>query len=542
MARVLIIDDDQIICNVLSKKIERLGHEVHCSYTISRGLEIAACTDFDVVFLDVRLPDGNGLEALPMINKGTMPPEVIIITGDSDPDGAELAIRSGAWDYIQKPSSLKSMVFPLIRALQYREKRKASSALKALKVNGIIGNSARIKTCLDQVAHAADSELSVLITGETGTGKELFARAIHDNSDRAGARFVTVDCASLPENLVESELFGSIKGAFSGAVSNRDGLIMRANGGTLFLDEVGELPVAVQKKFLRVLQEHCFRKVGDNREIRSDFRLVCATNQNLEAMSDNGDFRPDLHFRLKAMHVELPPLRERKEDIKEIAVHHMNKICEHYRMPTKGMSPEFVEALLSHDWPGNVRELLNTLENILVGSKDEPILYPQHLPMNLRIKAKQASLNREPLQDHTPDQLNFQSLSPDDDDFLVDNNLAQSVNADEMLHSSVEKPFAQTISPNMPFPTLRELREVTVSAMEKKYLEELLHRSGADLNAALNLSGLSRARFYELLKKHSMPFRVSSANGQDHISGTSSKYMTNSFQEHNECSSSCHTS
>ncbi|SDB58249.1 two-component system, NtrC family, response regulator [Desulfonatronum thiosulfatophilum] len=535
MARVLIIDDDQIICSVLSKKIERLGHEVQYSHTISNGIEIAACTDFDVVFLDVRLPDGNGLDALPMINKGVMPPEVIIITGDSDPDGAELAIRSGAWDYIQKPSSLKSMVFPLIRALQYREKRKASSALKALKVNGIIGNSARIKACLDQVAHAADSELSVLITGETGTGKELFARAIHDNSDRAGARFVTVDCASLPENLVESELFGSIKGAFSGAVSNRDGLIMRANGGTLFLDEVGELPIAVQKKFLRVLQEHCFRKVGDNREIKSDFRLVCATNQDLEAMSENGEFRQDLHFRLKAMHVELPALRERKEDIKEIAMHHMNKICEHYRMPTKGMSPEFTEALLSYDWPGNVRELLNTLENVLVGSKDEPILYPQHLPINLRIKAKQASLNREPSMIDSPNQLNFQRFCPDDDDFLVDNNLPCDFDTAEVLRTSVEKPFRQTFSSSTSFPTLRELREVTISAMEKKYLEELLQRSGADLNSALNLSGLSRARFYELLKKHSMPFRMPSSNDLEETA----LFHTTNIHRNNEASVAC---
>jgi two-component system NtrC family response regulator len=260
MAQVLIIDDDPIICSILSRKISQLGHDVQTAQTLAKGLELAGRTELDVIFLDVRLPDGNGLEALSQINQKSLAPEVIIITGESDPDGAELAIRSGAWDYIQKPSSLKSMVFPLIRALQYREKKSVSS-LKALKIDGIVGTSPKIKTCLDLMARAADCEISVLIAGETGTGKELCARSIHVNSSRAKANFVTVDCASLPENLVESELFGSLKGAFTGAVASREGMVIQADKGTLFLDEVSEMPLSIQKKFLRVLQEHRFRQI-----------------------------------------------------------------------------------------------------------------------------------------------------------------------------------------------------------------------------------------------------------------------------------------
>ncbi|HDQ39711.1 MAG TPA: sigma-54-dependent Fis family transcriptional regulator [Desulfonatronum sp.] len=508
MAHVLIIDDDQVICTVLSKKIARLGHQVQVAHTMRAGLELAGSNDFDVIFLDVRLPDGNGLDALPAINQGNLPPEVIIITGESDPDGAELAIRNGAWDYVQKPSSLKSMVFPLIRALQYREKKKVSSSKKALQISNIIGASPRIRACLDLLAQAADSDMSVLVTGETGTGKELFARAIHVNSSRAQSPFVTVDCASLPENLVESELFGSIKGAFTGATATREGLIIKAHGGTLFLDEVGELPLTVQKKFLRVLQEHRFRQVGGTREISSDFRLVCATNQDLESMIRAGVFRQDLLYRLKSMSIELPPLRDRREDLKGLAIHRMTTICEHYKIPTKGMSREFVEALLNYDWPGNVRELYNVLDNVLLSSRDEPILYPQHLPLNLRIKAKRASLGqqaRSDSQDQSPPRETFEESLEGD---------ARFDPAQPPRDAAPQAPGSVQAAPGAPadiddqaFPTLRDVREKTISAMEEEYLQKLLRRSGSDLAAALRLSGLSRARFYELLKKHSISLR-----------------------------------
>ncbi|WP_084032191.1 sigma-54-dependent transcriptional regulator [Desulfonatronum lacustre] len=514
---VLIIDDDKIICNVLSKKILRLGYDVQCAHSLRKGLELVERYNFDVVFLDVRLPDGNGLEALPTINRGSKPPEVIIITGESDPDGAELAIRNGAWDYVQKPSSLKSMLLPLIRALQYREK-KPCAGLKALKVNGIVGRSPRIKACFDLLAQAAESDMSVLVTGETGTGKELFARAIHENSARAKGRFVIVDCATLHENLVESELFGSVKGAFTGADSLREGLIIKADGGTLFLDEVGELPLSVQKKFLRVLQEHRFRKVGDNREIKSNFRLVCATNQDLEAMTQAGAFRQDLLFRLRSMHIQLPALIDRREDIKELTVHHMNTVCEQYGLPTKGMSPEFTEALMNYDWPGNVRELFGTLENVLVSARKEPILYPQHLPMEVRIKAKKACLrkghkssNHAQLPDFSevPRQVEPEERGAPVEDMeapVVEPALNSARAVPDFVFSESESVKASALMAK-DLPTLRELREQTVSALEREYIHEILRRVGHDLPEVLRLSGISRARFYELLKKHSIPFR-----------------------------------
>ena len=275
-----------------------------------------------MILLDVGLPDGNGLDAIARIQKAESRPQIIIITASGDQNGAELAIRNGAWDYIQKPASVHDMALSIIRAIQYREERKGkrqgAGAPRLLKLDGIVGNCPKMKERFELVAQAADTETNVLITGETGTGKELFASAIHNNSLRAKKPFVVVDCSALPETLVESILFGHDKGAFTGAQKAREGLIKQADGGTLFLDEVGELPFPVQKAFLRVLQERRFRPVGTGAEISSDFRLIAATNRDLQKLVLEGVFRDDFLFRLRSFIIELPPLREREEDIAEI--------------------------------------------------------------------------------------------------------------------------------------------------------------------------------------------------------------------------------
>jgi len=251
MAIILIIDDDHLMCETMTRMVRRLGHETLAAETLAEGLALAAAHECDVVFLDVRLPDGNGLDALPKIDALTCHPEVIIMTGFGDPNGAELAIKSGAWDYIEKSSSVKEITLSLERALQYRQQKTAvaqSRTVAALKRSQIIGNSPRLNACLDLVAQAAGSDVNVFITGETGTGKELFARAVHENSQRARGNFVVVDCTALPETLVESLLFGHEKGSFTGADKARDGLVRQAHCGTLFLDELGERPATVARE------------------------------------------------------------------------------------------------------------------------------------------------------------------------------------------------------------------------------------------------------------------------------------------------------
>ncbi|MFZ3047826.1 MAG: sigma-54 dependent transcriptional regulator, partial [Desulfatirhabdiaceae bacterium] len=289
MASILIIDDDQNICGLLSDMVSRMGHDTQCAFTLADGLSRVKAGDHDIVFLDLRLPDGNGLTVLPEILGSKSSPEVIILTGEGNSQSVEQAVRNGAWDYIHKPATIQEMTLQLDRAIQYREEKRIQthpSSVINLEQEGIIGNSPQMRTCAELLAQVADSDTNVLITGETGTGKELFASAIHRNSPRANQNFVVVDCSALPETLVESALFGYEKGAFTGADKSRQGLIKQADGGTLFLDEVGEMPLCVQKAFLRVIQERKLRPIGATAEIESDFRLITATNRNLSRMTE----------------------------------------------------------------------------------------------------------------------------------------------------------------------------------------------------------------------------------------------------------------
>jgi two-component system NtrC family response regulator len=465
MANVLIIDDDKLVCDSISNVVKSLGHSTSQAFNLQDGLTKACSGAFDVVFLDVHMPDGSGLDILPDIQKTASLPEVIIITGFGDPDGAELAIKNGAWDYIEKPLSIRQMRLPFTRALQYREEKRKFKTSVALKREGIIGKSPQIIACLDILTQAANSEANVLLTGETGTGKELFAWTIHNNSSRADRNFVVVDCAALPETLVESVLFGHIKGAFTGADRSKDGLIKQADKGTLFLDEVGELPVSIQKSFLRVLQERRFRPVGGNKELSSNFRLITATNRNLDSMVKQGKFREDLLFRLRTLAINLPALRDIREDIKELVLYYMNTLCAKYGKDMKGFSPEFWDVLIEYDWPGNVRELIQALERAIIAAQDEPTLFPKHLPNYIRIKVVRESLNQK-----------------------------MAVKGRSIKNSGSLKSL----------PQIQDIRERAISEAEKKYLVDLISITGKDIKEACKISGLSRSRLYTLMKKYNI--------------------------------------
>jgi two-component system NtrC family response regulator len=465
MAKILIVDDDPLARDSLARIVKKMGHEPSEAGSIGAARERIPNAPFDLVFCDVRMPDGSGLDILPEIRATASAPEVIIVTGFGDPDGAELAIKKGAWDYIEKPLSVKAVMLCIERALQYREKKRAFSQPVALKVEGIVGTSPKLRACLDTLAQASNSEANVLITGETGTGKELFASAIHRNSARSNRSFVVVDCAALPETLVESTLFGHVRGAFTGADKPRDGLVRQADGGTLFLDEIGELSVSIQKAFLRVLQEKRFRPVGGGQEVTSDFRLIAATNRHLEELTKTGGFREDLLFRLRTLVLELPPLREMKEDIKELMLHYIVRFCEQYEVPVKGYTPDFVDVLVAYDWPGNIRELIQALEKAIISAKEEPVLFPKHLPDHIRIHLARASV----LQRRSP----APGLQPG--------------------------PAAADTSLN-----LKDFRESELARIEKDYLASLMRQTNGEVGQACRISGLSRSRLYTLLKKHGL--------------------------------------
>ena len=462
MAKILVVDDDPQISRAISSVAQKDGHETSQALTFEEGLGHLDKDEYDVIFLDVRLPDGNGLEMLPQIQSYADPPEVIIITGFGDPDGAELAIKSGVWDYLQKPSSLRQIKLSLSRAVQYREKKSPRKSSETLNREGIIGKDPKLISALDTAAQASENEANVLITGETGTGKELIALAIHNNSARAGSNFVVVDCAALPENLVESVLFGHVKGAFTGADKYRDGLVKQADGGTLFLDEVGELPLSIQKSFLRVIQEKRFRPVGGKKEISSRFRLISATNRNLDKMAEEGRFREDLLFRLRTIVIELPALRRMTSDVSELISHYLKKFCRKYNVGMKKTSPEFVDILTHYSWPGNVRELIQALERSISAAQNDPVLYSKHLPDHIRVAALKSAITREK---------DKQDVYPG--------------------YESQEE-----------MPSIQDIRDMAVDRVEKKYLQDLMAFTRGRIKESCRISGLSRSRLYTLLKKH----------------------------------------
>jgi two-component system NtrC family response regulator len=465
MASILIIDDEKSICTLMSQVINSMGHEVAHALSLEKGLRLAENNQVDVVFLDVNLPDGNGLDHLSTLQSLPSAPEVIVITGYANPDSAELAVKCNAWDYIEKPASTDAIRLILNRVLSYRRERQASQPKLVLKRENIIGNSSKIRACLDLAVLGANNDANILISGETGTGKELFARAIHANSPRASNNFVAVDCGSLPESIVESLLFGHTKGAFTGAYRSEEGFIKSADGGTLFLDEVGELILPVQKTLLRVLQEHRFNPIGQTREIESDFRLIAASNRNLNELTKAGDFREDLLFRLRSIIIELPPLRERIEDIKELTLHYIRTLCESHGIGIKGFSPDFFDVLESYGWPGNVRELFSALESTFAEAFYENTLFPKHLPTHVRIQVARSTFD-------APDPVKV-------------NQSASAV-------------------PPETLPKWQDFRKTHIAAGEIQYLKDLITRSGGNVMKAAQIAGLSRPHLYGLLRKYKL--------------------------------------
>jgi two-component system NtrC family response regulator len=441
-----------------------MGHDFLAAGTLEQGIRILEEQAVDILLLDVGLPDGNGLEALSRIKEiSKSSPEIFIITGLGDPAGAETAITEGVWDYIVKPTSIKETRASLARALKYRQEKQRRQQPVALDLDRIVGRSAPMQKCFEIVAQAAASSAPVLITGETGTGKELFAQTIHANSLRKDKGFIVVDCAFLTESLMESTLFGHRKGAFTGAVERRDGLVKLADQGTLFLDEVGEMPLSAQKSFLRILQEKRFRPLGDANEITSDFRLMAATNRDLDAMVENSTFRRDLLYRLRTIHLPLPPLRRRGRDIEVLARFKVSQLCKENNLPPKKIEQGFFDTLNAYPWPGNVRELFNVLETAFVASGSEATLYTMHLPGEVRIQVTRASIEKGQV-----------SQVPEND----------PIDPDTFFQGNI--------------PGFKAWKQ----KMERHYLERIIAATNGDVKRILNLSGLSKSHFYSLVKKY----------------------------------------
>jgi DNA-binding NtrC family response regulator len=385
---VLVIDDEEVMREILEALLSREGYRVKVASTGEEGLELARSTSFDAAIVDVMMPGIDGIATLEELKKLDEDLPVVMVTAFASVETAISAMKRGAFDYITKPFKNDEVVVVVRNAVERRQLVAENAALRqslqaqAQKFSGIIGRSPRMRQVFNLIMQAAPSRSTILITGESGTGKELVARAIHANSPRADRAFVTVNSGNLPPDLLESTLFGHVKGAFTGAINPKKGLYDLADKGSIFFDEIGNIPHETQAKLLRVMQEREFMRLGGIETIRVDARIIAATNCDLKEMVDDGRFREDLYYRLHVINIYLPPLRERKDDIPPLVQHFLEKYSEENAKPDIELKPEALDLLMEYNWPGNVRELENVIERAVVLSPVPSIgadMIPDHV-------------------------------------------------------------------------------------------------------------------------------------------------------------------
>ncbi len=377
-AKLLIVDDEDSILEFLSLLFESEGFAVDTAHSTAEAQRSLAANSYALVLCDILMPDGNGLDLLREIKAGSPSTAVVMMTAFTSTKTAIEAMRLGAYDYVSKPFDVEELKIITQKAIERAQLADENVYLRReleqkYTFNNIIGKSSSMQSIFALVERIARTTSTVLVHGESGTGKELIARAIHFSSPRAGRRFLSINCGALPENLLESELFGHERGAFTGAVREKKGLFQEADHGTLFLDEIGEMTPSMQVKLLRALQQKVVRKVGGNQEELVDVRVITATNQDLESRLASGEFREDLYYRINVLPIHLPPLRQRREDIPLLVDFFLQKYCRQMDLPPRQISTEAMRLLEAHDWPGNVRELENVIERSLALSHADTI-------------------------------------------------------------------------------------------------------------------------------------------------------------------------
>ena len=382
---IMVVDDEQSMCEFLEIILLRDGYQVSCFTDALAAVASLETKNYDLVISDLKMPSMSGLELLRTVKKKTPTTEIIMITAFASTTTVIEAMKNGAFDYITKPFKVDEILLTIEKALKNSQLQRENLRLrqeleKRFGFDNLIGKSPPMIAIYEIIKQVAPTKTNVLICGESGTGKELVARAIHFSGPHKEKPFVAVNCAAIPEHLIESELFGHTKGAFTGAVSNTEGYLAAADGGTLFLDEIAELPPALQVKILRVIQEKRFQKVGNPKEISIDLQFIAATNRDLQVAVNSGEFRQDLFYRLNVIRIDLPPLRQRQEDIPLLIKHFLQQYCQEYNRDLNGFSPEATQALINYDYPGNIRELENIVERCVVLEPEGGFITASTLP------------------------------------------------------------------------------------------------------------------------------------------------------------------
>ncbi|RMI02453.1 MAG: sigma-54-dependent Fis family transcriptional regulator, partial [Calditrichaeota bacterium] len=450
-----VVDDEPAILTVMQANLKREGYRVFTSESASPALDILRREDVDVLVVDYLMPEMNGIEMLTELKRQEIDIPVIVITAHGSIEDAVRAMQLGAINYLTKPLNYEELLTVVDHAVEQQQLKKEVKRLRRevtsrYSFDQIIGKNEKMQAIFDLIAEVAETDATVLIRGETGTGKELIARAVHFNSPRKQAAFVRVNCAALSETLLESELFGHEKGAFTGAIRTRIGRFEQADGGTIFFDEVGDIPLTTQAKLLRVLQEKEFERVGGNKTIRVDVRIISATNRDLEKAVAAGEFRDDLFYRLNVIPIQLPPLRERLDDVPLLAQHFLEKYAGKFNKTVRELAPEALAKLMSYDWPGNVRELENVMERAVIMEKGEVIT-------------------------------------------------AQTIGA--CIQPKAETAFRYFVNENIP---LKAHKEELISKFEKEYIARLLQKCDGNISQAAEKAGMHYKNFYEKMKRYGL--------------------------------------
>jgi len=456
-AKLLVVDDDQNLLELVKSKLSAANFQVSVAFDGEEALRLAKASAFDLAIVDLRLADQDGMTIMEHLHALDPAMPVIILTGHASVEGAVEAMTRGAYTYLTKPFDLHELVLQVNRALESFKLANENQRLKGLlkekyDFDNIIAKSDKMQRVLEAVSHIAKTDSTVYIHGESGTGKEVIAKALHLQSSRKDGPFVAINCAAIPENLLESELFGHEKGAFTGAVRSTKGLFTQANGGTLFLDEIGDMPLSVQVKLLRALEERQFYPVGSEKPVQVDVRIVVATKRDLIEEVRQERFREDLFYRIHVIPIVLPPLKDRREDIPYLVDHLLKKISQQLKKDVTSLTPRAMEKLMQHDWPGNVRELENTLEFAITMTQQNVVT--DDLILQVKSATSPASNGHE-------------------------------VSAQFLPTRDTQK-------------SLKEAR----TEFEKDYLIRVLELCGGKAARAAEIAGKYRADFYDLLKKH----------------------------------------
>lgn len=503
--KALIIDDDVSTLELMKFQLEAEGFEVTTAERGLTGLKCVEEIEFDIILTDLNLPDFDGIEMVRRCKEISPDTEIIMITGFGSTEKTIEATKAGAFHYVEKPVEFEELLLLIEKAI---DRKQQSAEIKELRgklasrtsYEGITGASRPMQDIYEVIESVAESDANILILGESGTGKEVIANAIHYKSHRSKKPFVKLNCSALPKELIESELFGHKKGSFTGAISDKEGFLGRANGGSLLLDEIGEMPMSLQPKLLRVLQERIYYRVGSDKPQEVDFRLISATNRNPFDAIQDGNLREDLYYRINTIEIKIPPLRERMEDVPMLAEHFLQIYAEKYKRGNCEFSERAYNQMLGYNWRGNVRELQHVIERAILLSKGGKIT-ELNIPKNLDSSISFASISKNANLSNSLEKSNTETTE-------IATNGNSLVNTDNLTGDALFEEIGKFIVEKLPEPVNGAEQNDVFNSLENGVVLAALRRTNGNKQAAANLLGLYRPRLYGMIKRHNLDEKI----------------------------------